>query len=77
MEAFLTDTQIPKEESKNDNILKRFIRKKFRCIMIFLLSFIAVIELMNVILSKLDESDVNTITRKIRDIFERKNKTIT
>jgi len=51
--------QIPhryQEDKDLDNLCIRFIRKKFKCIVIFLLFFIALLEFLNNIVLKIDEN---------------------
>jgi hypothetical protein len=44
------------ESINNDNICIRFIRKKFKCIIIFLLVIISISELMNNLLIRIDDT---------------------
>jgi Fe2+ transport system protein B len=60
----MTNTEIltmPVEKSKNDSKCTRFIRKKFACIIIFLLLFIAVFEFFKTVTEKLSEDHVNNL----------------
>jgi len=49
-----------------DDICTRFIRKKFKCIIIFLLAMIALFEFSNNLLNKLDQ---NLLSQMIAKIF--------
>ena len=44
------------KENEEDNLCIRFIRKKFKCIVILLLFLIALIELLNNVILKVDEN---------------------
>jgi hypothetical protein len=44
------------ESINNDNMCVRFIRKKFKCIIIFLLVIISISELMNNLLIRIDDT---------------------
>lgn len=46
-----------------NNLCVRFIRKKFRCIIIFLLTLIALFELINNIISKMDNDNLHNVTK--------------
>lgn len=48
-------------DNNTDHICIRFIRRKFKCIVIFILATIAIIELLNNIISKIDETTVEYI----------------
>jgi hypothetical protein len=56
-----------KEIAKDDysNICVRFIRKKFQCIIIILLSLISLFELFNSLILKLDEASLSYLIMKL------------
>lgn len=45
-----------KDTNIDDNICVRFIRKKFKCIVIFLLFLIALLEFLNNVILRIDEN---------------------
>lgn len=47
------------------NMCYRFIRKKFLCIILFLLVFISICELLNTVLMKIDDSSIRSLWTKI------------
>lgn len=55
----------PDRTMNENNLCIRFIRKKFKCIIIFLLTIIALSELLNNILSKVDKSFFQNLSNKI------------
>jgi hypothetical protein len=74
MEQFglMTEKSNEKSVETNENCCKRFIRKKYKCIMLWMLSIISVTQLLIIILTKMDE----TILQKLStSIFENGNYT--
>jgi hypothetical protein len=64
------------ESINNDNICIRFIRKKFKCIIIFLLVIISISELMNNLLLRIDETTMkNFIQRFFNNTLNHENST--
>ena len=58
METFLGQK---KTTDQNDSLCTRFIRKKFRCIILFMLTIIVVSQLLIILFEKIDERYVNKI----------------
>lgn len=58
METFLGQK---KTTDQNDSLCTRFIRKKFRCIILFMLTIIVVSQLLSILFEKIDERYVNKI----------------
>lgn len=56
------------ESINNDNICIRFIRKKFKCIIIFLLVIISISELMNNLLLRIDETTMKNFIQRFFNI---------
>lgn len=53
------------ESINNDNMCVRFIRKKFKCIIIFLLVVISISELMNNLLLRIDETTMKNLFKNL------------
>jgi len=49
----------------DDSLCKRFLRKKYKCIMLWMLSIIAVSQLLIIIFEKIDEEALKKIIEKI------------
>ena len=58
METFLGQK---KTTDQNDSMCTRFIRKKFRCIILFMLTIIVLSQLLIILFEKIDEKYVNKI----------------
>ena len=58
METFLGQK---KTTDQNDSLCTGFIRKKFRCIILFMLTIIVVSQLLIILFEKIDERYVNKI----------------
>ena len=58
METFLGQK---KTTDQNDSMCTRFIRKKFRCIILFMLTIIVLSQLLIILFEKMDEKYVNKI----------------
>jgi hypothetical protein len=63
-----------RNDRENDDLCTRFIRKKFKCIVIFLLFSIAFFEFLNNIITRLDE---DMIKKFISSITSHKNESLT
>ena len=61
-----------KKEILEENKITRFLRKKYKCILLWLLSIISFSQVLVIILEKIDEKMLNKITHAI---FERYNYT--
>ena len=60
--SFLNE-EIKKNEIQNDSLFVRFIRKKYKCIILWLLSIIAFSQLLVIIFEKVDENLLKKITK--------------
>jgi hypothetical protein len=58
-------------ETKNSNICERCIRKKFKCLIVFMLTIITVTQLFMTVFEKIDEKHVNSFI----DLFGSQNST--
>ena len=58
METFLGQK---KTTDQNDSMCTRFIRKKFRCIILFMLTIIVLSQLLIILFEKIDEKYVNKL----------------
>lgn len=56
--------------NKRDNLCIRFIRKKFKCLVIFILLLITIFELCNTIISKIDETLLKTMIENFSNNFK-------
>jgi len=56
IEPFLDQKQL---ENKNSNICERCIRKKFKCLIVFMLTIITLTQLFMTVFEKIDEKHVN------------------
>lgn len=61
-----------KKEILEENKITRFLRKKYKCILLWLLSIISFSQVLVIIFEKIDEKMLNKITHAI---FERYNYT--
>jgi hypothetical protein len=69
-DLFLEQTKDLMQENTNisrddDSLCKRFLRKKYKCIMLWMLSIIAVSQLFIIIFEKLDEATLKNLVEKI------------
>ena len=69
-DLFLEQTKDLMQENTNisrddDSLCKRFLRKKYKCIMLWMLSIIAVSQLFIIIFEKLDEATLKILVEKI------------
>lgn len=81
METFeaeqLTQPDLHKYVKENDNYCARFLRKKYKCIIIFSLAIIVVFQTIYVILEKIDASMFQKIVENFLFDFSTKNLTKT
>lgn len=61
------------ESSTSDSLCTRYIRKKFFCIIAFLCSIIAVMQVLNTIASKLSGDDITSMYGNIFHLIEKIN----
>ena len=71
METFLEQKQT---STQNDSMCNRVIRKKFRCIMLFMLTIIFIAQLLFIVFDKIDEKYINKLfevatSNKSKSIF--------
>ena len=71
METFLEQKQ---NSTQNDSMCNRVIRKKFRCIMLFMLTIIFIAQLLFIVFDKIDEKYINKLfevatSNKSKSIF--------
>lgn len=56
--------------SKDDNIGINCLRKKYRCVMIWLLSIISISQFLIIIFEKLDEKFINKFAEKMYNLIK-------
>ena len=59
-----------KKTNVNDSLGLRCLRKKYKCIMLWLLSIITVTQFLIIIFNKLDETIVNDLTTRITNAIK-------
>ncbi|MGL6003847.1 hypothetical protein [Aeromonas sobria] len=60
---------------KQSNLCIRFLRKKFICIVVLLLTIITIANVFNTFIGKLSENDVSSIFNFLKTSFSSSNKT--
>lgn len=63
--GFITKEIKTEHHETNDDLCTRFVRKKFKCIMIFFITIISISELLNTIFAKTDLSVLQNFYQKI------------
>lgn len=74
----ISPMELEKADSDNprSNLCIRFLRKKFICIVLLLLTIIALANIFNTFIGKLSENDVTTIYNFLKKSFSSFNHTI-
>ena len=67
---FLNEDQIKCTncEANNINFCTRFLRKKYKCCLLWLLTIISTTQLLYIILDKIDTSLIETLSKRFLDI---------
>lgn len=67
---FIKDVNTDNKSINNSNICTRFIQKKYKCIIIFLIFIVAFFEILNNILTKIDESTIKIILHNLFNVTQ-------
>lgn len=63
--------------ANNDHICVRFLRKKFQCLIVFILFFVSCIEFLRICVSTLNNTNVDTLNKFVSVLLSQKDFNIT
>jgi uncharacterized membrane protein len=69
--SFLRADVENQKKHENDSKYTRFIRRKFQCIIIFLILFITLLEFLNVFIPKLSPSNIDSLNGFLNSILNK------
>lgn len=69
--SFLRADVENQKRHENDSKYTRFVRRKFQCIIIFLILFISLLEFLNVFIPKLSPSNIDNLNGFLNSILNK------